>query len=273
LRQVSRLTRGSVSRCRASSCLRACSPPTQSDDFAAFCHRWPAETDPRVIWKLSHLHCLHCRAASSDAHRRDSRRIRVILRQHAFEERDLIALERNGELTLTHLIWLNGGRAPACVSHTPESLRLSRTTRSESLSPGCGTVSDQPDTAPTRFRGRRRVSVVETLHPMRLTSRPPPDSPWAPLKCIRPLSDAIPNGPIRTRAMRRVQNAPPADSRLLQTHPVCGRENKSHLHPDQPTRNLPSLPRFLDSSKPRTVLASLTSTCCGGVLILSIVVR
>jgi putative methionine-R-sulfoxide reductase with GAF domain len=204
---------------------------------------------------------------------------------YAFEERDLIALERMGELTLTALdLAERRPRALPVFPSTPEpAATVSQLPGSESaITQTAATMPDQPDTAPypPSADGPPVVSVVENLHSdaANLTT-PPPDQPLGAAQVHSALfQDAVPEtGPMPVpEAMRRVQKCASCGFPVSEGRTLCvDCENKSHLHPEstdaQPAEFIPA---FLDSSKPpnESWLANHVNVLAVVVLILSIVV-
>jgi putative methionine-R-sulfoxide reductase with GAF domain len=201
---------------------------------------------------------------------------------HAFEERDLIALERMADLTLTALD-LAERRPPATTfpASATDAIPPPSSVPREDESKGKPVPPDRPDTA--SYPALADEAPVVSVAPPSLSGAAhalqfPPDQPLGEAQVHSALfQESVPDTPAPVpEAMRRVQKCASCGFPVSEGRTLCvDCENKRHLQPEtaEPAP-VEFVPAFLASSKPpnESWLANHVNVLAVIVLILSIVV-
>jgi len=203
---------------------------------------------------------------------------------YAFEERDLIALERMADLTLTALDLAE--RRPRMVDAPPSSETIATATASradessvEPVMPASPSLADTA-THPALADDSPGIGVGQTFPSDSVDiSMPPTDRPLGTAQVHSALfQDVVPEPPLAPvpEAMRRIQKCASCGFPVSKGRTLCvDCENKRHLQPESAEPVPPEfVPAFLNSSAPpnESWLANHVNVLAVVVLILSIVV-
>lgn len=245
-----------------------------------------AETDPRVNLET----CRQLGIASIVVlplltRNREVRGVFELFSDHAyaFEERDLIALERMADLTLTALdLAERRPRAVAAPASAAETIDPLPVVPGDDQSAGEPTPPDQADTAPQPTLADEPPVIGVMRTPMSSTvdiPAPPPDQPLGAAQVHSALfQEAATQTPPAAvpEAMRRVQKCSSCGFPVSEGRTLCvDCENKRHLQPES-AEPVPAefVPALLDKSKAaeESWLGNHVNVLAVIVLILSIVV-
>jgi putative methionine-R-sulfoxide reductase with GAF domain len=196
---------------------------------------------------------------------------------HAFEERDLIALERMADLTLTALDLAERRPLPVtAATSAPDQTASPLAASVEDENEKKALSSEQTDTtSPPAMADTTPIAGMAPLP----SSPVVPDQPLGPAQVHSALfQESVPEAPLAAvpEAMRRVQKCASCGFPVSEGRTLCvDCENKRHLQPEAGERAPDEpVPAFLASSKPpsESWLANHVNILAVIVLILSIVV-